>query len=84
MINLSDIEKDLLREFWGNASMRDTVYRMLNQNFEVAPMQNVSDDQIGQEVRAMWKARQIVQLAFNEISTLETPKDKGRKENQAR
>jgi hypothetical protein len=80
---LNDLEKGYLRTFWENEGMKNVVFKFLNQNFEVRPIKG-RDDEIGQEVRAMWRAREIVSEAFMEMGTFEVPKDKGRKENQAR
>ena len=85
MNKYSDLELDLLRQFWQNSEMRDVVFKVLTQDFSIPPDPKLDDKQIGEKLRAIWAARDMVKAAFQEIETfnqkVEIPKTKL---NQAR
>ena len=63
----TDLEIEMLRQFWTNTEMRETLFKVLTQEFYVPPDNKLNNEQIGEKLRAIWAARDMVKSAFNEI-----------------
>ena len=75
MEKYSDLEIDLLRQFWQNADLRDVIYKTLNQKFSVPRDLKLTNEEIGERNRAIWAAQDIVNSAFKEIESYNQPAD---------
>ena len=81
----TDLEIESLRQFWSNYEMREVLFKVLTQEFHVPPDSKLNNEQIGEKLRAIWAARDMVKSAFNEIETFNLKADIPKyKLNQAR
>lgn len=83
-MNLTDTEKELLKQFWENEAMRTVVRKVILQGFDVNERNDLSNEQIGEIVRASWQAKELLKMAFDEISQYETQPNKKPEINIAR
>lgn len=66
---MSNLEKDLLKIFWENEPLREAVRKALESKFEIKPNYEKSNQDIGENVRALWLAKDLVMEAFIEIES---------------
>lgn len=76
-------DKELLAEFWKNEPTREAVRKALEIKLEVIPDFNKTNEEIGENVRALWAAKNMVREAFIEIESQQQIKVE-EKQNSAR